>query len=193
MTIEREKSEIRNTLIFHLWVFYVLLCTELIQPDFTSKPCFSLKAMDQHKPQPLLFCLRTKKLETASFSAFGFPKPWQKGLGRNFSIFWSWGFGLLVLYEKFLLGPVPLCLRLFCLQIDHHPQSILSDLIKHFPSPCAYCPFIKLVSQNFDFFWNFEYFALFFILHVWFLCLFVLRNLVLCLKILSCSFAELVL
>ena len=173
--------------------FYRLARTELIQLEFETKPLFSQKAVDQHKPQSLTFCLRGKKNEAAFFSAFGFPNPFQKGKGRNFSIFWSWCFGLLVSYEKFLFGPVSVCLTLFFLGIHHHPQSIVSDLVKRFPWPCAYCLFIKLFSQNFNFFPNFQCIALFSILCVGSLRLLVLRNLVFCLKILNCSFAELLL
>ena len=72
MTIEREKSEIRNTLIFHLWVFHVLVCTELIQPDFTSKPCFSLKAMDQHKPSHFFSVSEPKNLKQLPFQPLVF-------------------------------------------------------------------------------------------------------------------------
>ena len=50
-----------------------------MQQDFTIKPCFPQKERDQHELHLLLFCLRAKKNEAASFSALGFTKRLKSG------------------------------------------------------------------------------------------------------------------
>ena len=132
----------------------------------------------KRKPQPLLFYLRALKRFHLLFSPLVLQSPLEIKWGRNFSNFWSRGFGLLGPYEKLFVGPFPFCFTNFFLFPRGHPQLILSGLRKHFPSGCAFCLLIKLFSQNFQFFMNFENFGLFFILHVCPQHQLVLRNLV---------------
>ena len=55
-------SEFQKLHNFHLWVNPGLPRKELIIVDFEVTPVFSLHVAFKHKPQPLSFCLRAKKL-----------------------------------------------------------------------------------------------------------------------------------
>ena len=144
------------------------------------------QAKFKRKPKPLLFYLRALKRFHLPFFPLVLQYPLEIRWERNFSISWSRGFGLVGPYENLFVGPFPFCCTLFHSFASGHHQLILLGLGKLFPSLCAFCLFIKLFSQNLNFFMKFGNCALFFILHVCRQRPLVLRNLVFCVKILSC-------
>ena len=154
--------------------------------DFESKLRLPQHTKFKHKPQPLLLCLGVRNRFQLFFSPLVLQTPLEISWGRNFSIFWSRGFGHLRSYGNLLAWVLPFCSTLFLLFPSDHHESMLSGLGKLFPSVCAFCLINKLFSQNFQFFMNFGNFALFFILHVCLQHRLVLRYLAFSVKILSC-------
>ena len=104
-------SEFQKLHNFHLWVNPGLPRKELIKVDFEVIPVFSLQETFKHKPQPLCFCLRAKKLGQPPFLQLVLHNPLEIRWGRNFSISWSWGFRLMRPYENLFVGPFPFCLK----------------------------------------------------------------------------------